>query len=103
MNDDEVTSNVHKKIDREKALINAANAMRQSTNNPAVLSRLDTQLRDGRRNIEYLEGRLRELQMRRVGADMETMRLGPGSNGGPAPPVHGGAGPQQGGSRYPPA
>lgn len=82
MNEDEVASNVHRKIEREKALINAANAMRQSTNNPAVLSRLDTQIRDGRRNIEYLEGRLRELQMRKMGTDMENMQIGSSSGSG---------------------
>jgi hypothetical protein len=61
MNIDETVTNVQRKIDREKALIQAANAMRQSTNNPAVLSRLDGQIRDGRRNIEYFEGTLRDL------------------------------------------
>jgi classical protein kinase C len=80
MNTDEVVSNVQRKIDREKALINAANAMRQSTNNPAVLSRLDTQIRDGRRNIEYFEGTLRDLEMRRMGADMDNMSLQPGGS-----------------------
>ena len=62
MNHDETVTNVQRKIDREKALIQAANAMRQSTNNPAVLSRLDGQIRDGRRNIEYFEGTLRDLE-----------------------------------------
>ncbi|KAJ9648158.1 Serine/threonine kinase [Coniosporium tulheliwenetii] len=89
MNEDEAITNVTKKIEREKALITAANGMRQSTNNPAVQSRLDTQMREGRRNIDYLEGRLRELQMRRMGSDMEGMRLDPGSNGGPPTPSHG--------------
>ncbi|KAF1989428.1 hypothetical protein K402DRAFT_272425 [Aulographum hederae CBS 113979] len=88
-NEDEVTQNVQRKIERERALITAANNMRQSTNNPAVLSRLDTQIRDGRRNIEYLEGRMRELQMRRMGSDMDNMSLGQNNNGGPAPPAHG--------------
>ena len=62
MNHDETVASVQRKIDREKALIQAANAMRQSTNNPAVLSRLDGQIRDGRRNIEYFEGTLRDLE-----------------------------------------
>ncbi|KAF2266786.1 kinase C-like protein [Lojkania enalia] len=79
MNIDETVTNVQRKIDREKALINAANAMRQSTNNPAVLSRLDGQIRDGRRNIEYFEGTLRDLEMRRLGADMDNMNLQPGA------------------------
>jgi hypothetical protein len=79
-NTDDVVINVQRKIDREKALINAANAMRQSTNNPAVLSRLDGQIRDGRRNIEYFEGTLRDLEMRRMGADMDNMSLNPSNN-----------------------
>lgn len=85
MNEDDAIKSVYGKIEREKALMNAANAMRQSTNNPAVLSRLDGQIREGRRNIEYLEGRARELQMRRVGTDMENLSLGSGSNGPPSP------------------
>ncbi|KAF2145431.1 uncharacterized protein K452DRAFT_119788 [Aplosporella prunicola CBS 121167] len=85
MNEDDAIKAVYAKIDREKALINAANAMRQSTNNPAVLSRLDGQVREGRRNIEYLEGRIQELQMRRVGTDLDSMSLGPASNGSESP------------------
>lgn len=85
-NEDAVMENVHKKIEREKALIQAANAMRQSTNNQQVLSRLETQIRDGRRNIEYLEGRLRELEVRRMGSNMENMNLD--SDRGPSPPPH---------------
>ena len=87
--DEDVVASVARKIDRERALINAANSMRQSTNNANVHSRLDAQIRDGRRNIEYLEGRIRELQMRRMGTDMDNMTLGSSNNGGPPPPVHG--------------
>ena len=93
MNDDNLIGQVYHKIEREKALINAANAMRQSSN-PQVQSSLDAQIREGRKNIEYLEGRLRELKMRRVGQSMEGMSLGPNS-GGPPPPSHGGYPPQQ--------
>jgi len=77
MNTEDVVTSVQRKIDREKALINAANVMRQSTNNPAVLSRLDSQIRDGRRNIEYFEGTLRDLETR-----MENMSLQPGGGSG---------------------
>ncbi|KAF1956367.1 hypothetical protein CC80DRAFT_504929 [Byssothecium circinans] len=80
MNVDETVANVQRKIDREKALINAANAMRQSTNNPAVLSRLDGQLRDGRRNIEYFESKLRDLAMQQTQAGMDNMNLQPGAS-----------------------
>ncbi|KAJ4367660.1 Serine/threonine kinase [Neocucurbitaria cava] len=68
-----------RKIDREKALINAANAMRQSTNNPAVLSRLDGQIKDGRRNIEYFESKLRDLDLQRTTSGMDNMSLQPGA------------------------
>jgi classical protein kinase C len=78
-NVDETVLNVQRKIDREKALINAANAMRQSTNNPAVLSRLDGQIRDGRRNIEYFESKLRDLDVQRAQTGMDNMSLQPGA------------------------
>ena len=105
MNVDETVANVQRKIDREKALINAANAMRQSTNNPAVLSRLDGQIRDGRRNIEYFESKLRDLDMQRTQADMDNMSLRPGSSrkgqSAVTPPTkegwNGYMGPEQGG------
>jgi hypothetical protein len=81
MNEDEVARDIHRKIEREKALITAANSMRQSTNNPAVVSGLDTKIRDGRRNIEYLESRLNELEMKRVNANMEGMHVDSGNGG----------------------
>jgi classical protein kinase C len=76
MNDDEKVLDISRKIEREKALINAANLMRQQTGNEAVRSKLDTQMREGRRNLEFFEERLRELQMRRLGQSVETMSLG---------------------------
>jgi classical protein kinase C len=75
MNDDDKILDITKKIEREKALINAANLMRQQTNNEAVRSKLDTQMREGRRNLEFFEERLRELQMRRLGQSVDTMSL----------------------------
>ena len=88
MNDDELINQVYRKIEREKVIINAANAMRQSSN-PQVQASLDSQVREARKGIEYLEERMRELQMRR----MESM--GGGVPGGPQPPTHGGLSPQQ--------
>ncbi len=76
MNDDEKVQDIYKKIEREKALINAANLMRQQTNNDSVRSKLDTQMREGRRNLEFFEEKLRELQMRRLGQGVDTMSLG---------------------------
>jgi len=87
MNVDKTVANVQRKIDKEKALINAANAMRQSTNNPDVLSRLDGQIRDGRRNIEYFESKLRDLEMQRTQSDMENLNMQPGSARKPVNPL----------------
>lgn len=68
---------VVRKIEREKALINGATHMRQSTNNSAVQARADSNIKDGRRNIAYLEEQLKKLQIRKV------------NDGAPPPPVHG--------------
>lgn len=93
MPEDERIQDIHRKIEREKALINAANAMRSQTNNEAVRSRLDSQMRDGRRNMQFFEEKLRELQMRRgmehmsVGSDGRPLSgLAQGADHGPAPP-----------------
>ncbi|KAF7946025.1 uncharacterized protein EAE97_005063 [Botrytis byssoidea] len=66
-NDEEALSSVYKKIQRERALLNAANQMRQQTQNEQVRARIDIQMRDGRRNISYLEERMKELQLRTEG------------------------------------
>ncbi|KAL2039909.1 hypothetical protein N7G274_007312 [Stereocaulon virgatum] len=89
MNDDDLINQVYRKIEREKVLINAANNMRQSSN-PQVQQSLDSQIRESRKGIDYLEERMRELQMRRMEAQGAS-----GSNGGPPPPAHGGISPQQ--------
>jgi Hr1 repeat len=69
MDDDELIHSVYRKIEREKALINAASNMRQSTDNPLVQQRVDASIRDGRKNIAYLEEKMRELQLRRMGQE----------------------------------
>lgn len=81
MNDDLIGQVFHK-IEREKALINGANAMRQSSN-PQVQQSLDAQIREARKNIGYLEERMRELQMRRMGQGPEDT-----GDGRPMPPDH---------------
>ena len=90
---DSVIADVYRKIEREKTLINAATHIRQSTNNPSVQARVDSNIRDGRKNISYLEDKLRELQLRQMGQP---------EDGGPLPPTHGHMPPQAGrGARGP--
>ena len=79
MNDEDAMANIYKKIEREKALINAANSMRQQTNNDDVRSRLDSQMREGRRNLQFFEEKLRDLQMKRLGQGVDSMSIGSGS------------------------
>ncbi|KAL1303750.1 hypothetical protein AAFC00_007092 [Neodothiora populina] len=86
--DDATISDLLRKIDREKMLINAANQMRQATNNSSVNSRIDSQVRDARRNLQYFEKTLQELQTRKLGGDMGSMSLDSG-NGAPPTPAHG--------------
>jgi hypothetical protein len=86
MEGDEVIASVYRKIEREKALIAAASNMRQSTDNPLVQQRVDANIRDGRKNIAYLEEKMRELQIRYMddGGSPQGQRHAPGS--GPPPP-----------------
>ena len=79
MADDDKIAEVYKKIERERALIHAASNMRQQTDNATVQARVDSNIRDSRKNIAYLEEKMRELQMRRMGS----------SDGPPQPPTHG--------------
>jgi len=88
MNHNDIMDTVHRKIDKEKILISAAIAMRQSSN-PQVQQSLDAQIKEGRKNIGYLEERLKELEMRRMGQGMGSMSVGSSSNGRPPPPMHG--------------
>lgn len=82
--DDKLIAEVYRKIEREKALIHAASNMRQSTENPTVQARVDSNIRDGRRNIAYLEEKMRDLQVRKMERGHED-----GGPGGPPPPAHG--------------
>lgn len=84
MNDDQLIEQVYRKIEREKVIINAANAMRQSSN-PQVQQSLDSQVREARKGIGYLEERMKELQMRKASANV--LRLSGSSP--PLPPTHG--------------
>jgi hypothetical protein len=79
--EDEVTRSIISKIEREKALLTAANAMRQSTSNPSVLQSIDMKIKDGRKNIEYLESRLHEHQMKHMSSRMDGVGINQGAYG----------------------
>lgn len=85
--DDAAISDLYRKIEREKAILAASNNMRQATNNTSVSSRIDSQIRDARRNLQYFEKTLQDLQSRKMGGDMANMSLN-SPNGGPPPPQH---------------
>ena len=77
MADDALIADIQSKIEREKRLIDGYTRLRQSANNPAVQANTDVQIRDSRRNIQYFESRLNELQARR---GMGNMSLGGSGN-----------------------
>ncbi|KAK8090726.1 calcium-independent protein kinase C [Apiospora phragmitis] len=79
MNEEEQMSQIYKKIEREKALLNAANSMLQQTGNEDVRSRINSQIRDARRNISFFEDKLRDLQVKRLGQGVDNMSLSSGS------------------------
>lgn len=66
MNDDVRINDVRQRIVRQKAVLSGALNMRASTDNPSVQSGLDNEIRESRRNIDYLEARLKELQLSRT-------------------------------------
>lgn len=86
---------IHQKIERERVLINAALNMRASSN-PVVQASLDAQVKEGRKNIGYLEQKLQEIEIRRAGQGMEDLNLGQSSDGRALRPGSGGAPGQRG-------
>ena len=85
MDGDELIASVYRKIERERVLIAAASNMRQSTENPFVQQQADANIRDGRKNIAYLEEKMKELQIRRMGQE-EGQRNAQGAAGPTLPP-----------------
>lgn len=59
-----VISDVYRKIEREKVIIQGARSVRQSTSNASVQARCDTQIREAQKNISYLEDTMRQLKLR---------------------------------------
>ncbi|ODQ63758.1 kinase-like protein, partial [Nadsonia fulvescens var. elongata DSM 6958] len=62
---DRVIQDVHKKIEREKAIIQGAKAVRQKTDNTVVQQKCDANIREAQKNIEYLEATMKQLQLRK--------------------------------------
>lgn len=69
---------IYRKIEREKQFISSARSMRQATDNPVMQQRVDTQIRESQRNLNYLEERMRELQVRKMSSGIEQMNLNEG-------------------------
>lgn len=86
MSDEALFKDISGKIERERRLIDGYTRVRQSSNNPQVQSSTDVQIRDARRNIQYFESKLKELQTRR---GMNNLSLGGASNGRPQQPGRG--------------
>ena len=95
MNEDAAIQDLYRKIEREKAIIKGADQMRQATQNSQVNSRVDSQVRDAKRNLQYFEQTLHDLQKRKMGGDMGRMSLS--GNGGPASPSRSAPGSSGGG------
>ncbi|RPA72425.1 HR1-domain-containing protein, partial [Ascobolus immersus RN42] len=60
---DRVLQDVSRKIERQKQFIASARSMRQATDNPAMQSRVDNEIRNLQKNLMYLEDTMRELQL----------------------------------------
>ena len=88
MSDEALIADIQSKIEREKRLIDGFTRMRQSAVNPAVQANTDVQIRDSRRNIQYFESKLNELQIRKsmsgmsMSSDSSNRTSAPGYPGG---------------------
>lgn len=87
MNDDATIQDLYRKIEKEKSMITAANKMRQATQNPQLISRAESQIRDAQRHIQYFEQTLHDLRTRQMGRDMGNMSVS--GNGAPSAPPNG--------------
>lgn len=63
--DDRVIEDISRKIDRERVIIAGVRKMRNSTSNALVQQKCDSNIHESEKNIEYLEERLRQLQVRK--------------------------------------
>ncbi|WPH04634.1 Protein kinase C-like protein [Acrodontium crateriforme] len=84
MNDDAAMQEIQRKITREQTIINSLIRMQAATGNAQVQTKVDSQLRDARRNIEYFSKTLNDLRARKLSAGMNNMSMS--GNGGPPVP-----------------
>jgi hypothetical protein len=66
-------SEVRKKIERERIIINGARSMFSQTDNPAVQNRLRSSIHESERNINYLSERLKELELKARSAQPQAL------------------------------
>lgn len=79
-NVDDQIKKVQDQLAKARNLVNGANAMRQlSASNPDTLSRLDSQIKEGRQRIKFFEQTLQSLEMKKMNSGMQDMNLQAGS------------------------
>src|SRR5690242_3911905 len=71
----DLMSSIYRKIEREKALIQAAMSMRQSTDNASVNQSLESNIRESQKNIAYLEDQMRKVQDKHLKGGMDNLSL----------------------------
>lgn len=54
----------YRKLERQHEMLRGAQAMRQSTDNPAYQQTIDVTIREAQRNIDYLEEKLQSLELK---------------------------------------
>src|SRR5271170_6550776 len=75
-------TDIRKKIDRERIIINGARSMFSQTDNPAVQNRLKSSIHESERNINYLTERLKELELKARPQNTSTQQTYGGRDGG---------------------
>ncbi|EDO16596.1 hypothetical protein Kpol_520p17 [Vanderwaltozyma polyspora DSM 70294] len=63
---DKVQQSILKKIERENNIILGSSNLKKKTDNPMVIQKCNTNIREARQNIEYLEEQLRKLQLNSI-------------------------------------
>lgn len=94
----------YRKLERQHEMLRGAQAMRQSTDNPAYQQTIDVTIREAQRNIGYLEEKLQSLELKekRVGGTADSADSESSSAAPPPVPEHGAGdyGSRQGNSRH---